>query len=272
MATTTAAPNGPHYPSHFDLYRKCPRRYWLKVIERRRVDEPFSAPLEKGRVAHAVLKTCANHQMKLPPSCPANLHALVEALLPREPYASDAAWRVDVEEIVGWVKYALEYIGSPAKILGAELFRIRKYRGDEECAPFTAGALLDLILLRRDANDNLYAELVDYKTGKSGWENPLAPVISRFVAKPLLDPHLPGGPSARVVWTELFVAERVAQHTELDLQLCAEGWEQLKRLVVEIGAEEVFPPSPSPQNCRFCPYSGNGCDAAMPEDDDGELW
>src|SRR5689334_7324008 len=107
MATTTLAPSGPHYPSHFALWTTCRRRYRLKVIERRRVAEPCSAPLEKGRVAHAVLKRCADHLMTIPPSCPANLHDLVASLLPRAPYPSETAWWADIEVIVGWVKCAL---------------------------------------------------------------------------------------------------------------------------------------------------------------------
>jgi hypothetical protein len=75
-----------------------------------------------------------------------------------------------------------------------------------------------------------------------------------------------------VLWTELFVTERLPQTSELGLQRCLQDWEEVKRLVTEIGAEAVFSPTPSPQNCRFCPFAGNGCDAAMPEEDDGKLW
>jgi hypothetical protein len=255
-----------------DIYTKCRRRYLLKVIERRRVDEPFSPPLEKGRVAHDVLKLCADQLMGMPASCPADLRSLVASRLPREPYASEQAWRYDLEEIVNWVKYALAYLDPEATILGAELFLNRKYRGDADCAGFTAGAVLDLVLLRRDEQEAPFIEIVDYKTGKCGWENPLAPVIARFVVKPLITRHMPAGFFGRVVYTELYLAERVPRQLDLELSRCLERWEEVKRLVSAIKAEELFPPSPSPQNCRFCPYAGNGCDAAMPEDDDGELW
>jgi hypothetical protein len=157
-------------------------------------------------------------------------------------------------------------------ILGAELSLKRTFPGDDNYDPFIAGARIDLVLLRTDKDGTPFIELVDWKTGRRGWANPFAPVISRYVATPLIHRHLPAGTNGTVVWTEFFVAERNATHTALTLPRCLEAWEQVKVLVDEIDSETVFPPAPSPQTCRFCPFAGNGCDAAMPEADDGNLW
>ena len=174
-------------------------------------------------------------------------------------------------EIVGWVKYGLSYIDPAAVILGAELFLKREYPGDDEIDAFPVGAVLDLVLLRRDDQDEPFLEVIDYKSGRSAWGNPLAPVIARFVLKQLIAKHLPAGCFGRVVYTELYVSEHVPRHLELDLPLCLERWEEVKRLVAEIGTEDEFPPSPSPW-CRFCPFNGNGRLAGEDEGttDDGE--
>jgi hypothetical protein len=271
MTTTALAPTGPHYPSHLKDFTECRRRYQLKVIERRKVDEAFSSALTKGNVAHTVLKLCADELRRTPRRHVSDLHTLVEPRLLRAPYPSDLAWRADVEEIVSWVRYGLSYL-KDTTIIGAELFLRREYPGDDECEAFTVGARIDLVLLRRDEDGEPYVEVVDYKSGRSGWEDPLAPVMARFVLKTLLRQQLPARTFSRVVYTWLYLAERAPHRLELELDLCLERWDEVKRVVAEIGAEELFPPSPSPY-CRFCPYSnGNGCPIGLIEEDDGELW
>ena len=272
MPTTALTLKGPHYPSQLKLFTECRRRYLLKVVERRQVDEPFSPALAKGTAAHAVLKRCAAALMRTPAGCPADLRSLVESHLPREPYPSDLSWRADVEEIVAWVKYGLSYIDPNATILGAELFLKREYRGDDQIDAFSVGAVLDLVILRSDDEGEQFLEVVDYKSGRSGWENPLAPVITRFVLKRLIARHLPAGGFGRVVYTELYLAERPPRLLELEIQLCLERWEEIKQLIGAIGAEAAFPPSPSPL-CQFCAYNGAGCLAGEDDTtDDGELW
>jgi hypothetical protein len=272
MLTTTHAPGGPHYPSQLKLFTECRRRYLLKVVERRRIDEPFSPALAKGKAAHSVLKLCADQLMGTPAGCPADLRSLVESHLPREPYPSELTWRADVKEIVAWVKYGLSYIDPDATILGSELFLKREHAADEEIDAFSVGAVLDLVLLRRDDEGEPFLEVVDYKSGRSGWANPLSAVITRFVLKRLITRHLSAGRFGRVVYTELYLAERAPRHLEIDLQLCLERWDEVKHLVAEIGAETAFPPSPSPL-CRFCCYNGAGCFPGEDDTaDDGELW
>lgn len=51
------------YPSQLELFQQCRRRFFLKVVERRPVDEPFSPALHKGKVAHEVLKMTPRHDM-----------------------------------------------------------------------------------------------------------------------------------------------------------------------------------------------------------------
>src|SRR5215218_1972630 len=107
MTVTSPAQKRAHYPSQLKLFGDCRRRYFLKVVERRRVEEPFSSILEKGKVAHDVIKTCIQGVMQKEPRLPANLQRRVAQRLPREPYSSDLAWESDETEVVAWVKYAL---------------------------------------------------------------------------------------------------------------------------------------------------------------------
>src|SRR5688500_3987452 len=100
MATTALAPTGPHYPSHLKSFTECRRRYQLKVVERRKVEEAFSPALTKGAVAHTVLKLCADELRRTPQRHFGDLLPLVEPRLPRAPYPSDLAWRTDAAEIV----------------------------------------------------------------------------------------------------------------------------------------------------------------------------
>jgi hypothetical protein len=271
MIIRNQADLGPIYPSHLKLFADCRRRYRWKVVERRCVAEPFSPALAKGNAAHQILKRCLDGLRQPEPSLPMDIAGLVRGRLPLEHYPSALARDADVAEVTGWVKRALGHLGPHDEVLGAELFLRRGYRGDEECAPFEAAALVDLVLLRAAPDGERYVELVDWKTGRSGWEDPFAPVIARFAAKPLIAQHLPGVQSPRVVYTWLYLAEGEPVSLELDLGLCAERWEEVKRAVGEIRAEQTWAPSPSPL-CGFCPFNGNGCDAAAAPPDDGADW
>jgi hypothetical protein len=272
MTTASHASLQPHYPSQLKLFGDCRRRYLLKVVERRQVVEPFSPALEKGKVAHAVLKLCAARIMHDSDASLADLGMLVAARLPREPYPSTPSWQSDVDEISAWVTYGLAQLDAAATMLGAELFLRRAYAGDAACEPFSLGAVLDLVLLRRGGDGTPYLEVVDYKSGRNRWRDPLAPVVVRFVLKPLIRQNLPSDEFGRVVYTELYLAQQFARRLELERPLCLERWETIKQLIMEIRAERVFPPSPSPL-CQFCPYDGNGCLANVIEAADREeMW
>jgi hypothetical protein len=262
---------GPIYPSHIKLFTECHRRFLWKVVERRRVEEPYSPALAKGNAAHKVLKFCMSALTHPEPRLPMDIAGLVRGQLPPERYPSSLDREIDVAEVTTWVKHGLAYLGPYDDVLGAELFLRRQYQGDDSCAPFEAAALVDLVLLRASDDGERYIELVDWKTGRSGWEDPLAPVIARFVAKSLFAQHLPGVQTPQVVYTWLYLAEAEPVRLVLDIGLCAERWEEVKRMIGEIRDEEDWLPSPSPL-CRFCPFNGNDCNAASAPPEDGEDW
>ncbi len=270
MASIAPARKRAHYPSQIKLFGECRRRYRLKVVERRKVDEPFSPGLEKGRVAHDVLKLCGAEWM-LSGGMPADLRSLVAGRLPRDEYPADAAWEADVAEVVEWVKFGLSYLDPYATVLGVELFLRRSYRPDDGADPVPLGVVVDIVLLRTDDHGERFIEVVDYKTGKHFEDEGVAPVVTRFALKPLIAKHLPGEGFAPVVYTELYLAKRVPRTQELTLPACLEGWEEVKRTVAQIEAEEVWAPTPSPL-WQWCPFNGNGCwpDTADGESDD--IW
>lgn len=271
MTSPNQTAYGPIYPSHLKLFSECRRRFLYKIVERRRVEEPPSVALAKGNAVHSILKASLKSLMLPNPRLPLDLEGLVRGRLPLELYRSESIRQADVAEVTAWLKSAYSYLGPSDEVLGVEQFLRRRYPGDEFCEPFEAAALVDLVLLRGAPDGEPYVELIDWKTGRSGWEDPLAPVMARFVAKPLIARGLPGARNPRVVFTWNYLAEQDRVSLELDLGTCAERWEEVKRSVSEIHSEERWEPSPSPL-CGFCPFNGNGCDAAMTQPDDGQLW
>lgn len=263
------APTRRLYPTQLELFQQCRRRYHLKVVQRRPVDQPFSSALAKGNVAHEVLKICGREWMASA-SMPADLRALVAPRLPRLHYASSAAWEADVAEVVGWVTYALSSLDPYATILGVELFLDRTFRPDNDSAPTPLGAVIDLLLLRTDSNGAKFLEIVDYKTGKHLDGSLFAPVISRFVLKRLIAKHLPGDTFAPVVFTELYLAKQQVRSSEMTLERCLADWAEVKRTLADIAVESTWAPTPSPL-CDWCPFNGNGCVPSSEEPGIG-LW
>jgi hypothetical protein len=272
MAIATPSQKTPRrYATQLELFQQCPRRYFHKVVERRAVDEAFSFALHKGKVAHEVLKLCG---IELRDTCtvPADLRPLVATRLPRAMYPSDAAWEADVTEVVQWIKYGLAYLDPYATILGVELFQDRTYRSPASDTAVSLGAVIDLVLLRTDANGERFVEVVDYKTGRNLDQSRFAPVITRFVLKPLLAQHFPGKEFASVVFTELYLAQRFPRSRELTLPACLEAWEHVTQTIATIEAEQTWEPNPSPL-CQWCPFNGHGCQAAQTAaEDSSSLW
>jgi hypothetical protein len=257
------------YPSHLETFQQCRRRFHLKVVERHPVDQPFGAALAKGNVAHEVLKICGREWMESS-SMPADLRSLVAARLSLVDYASEVAWERDVDEIVEWVKYGLSSLDPHATILGVEQFLERTFRPEDGSTPIPLGAVIDLLLLRTDSTGKKYIEIVDYKTGKNLDASLFAPVISRFVVKPLVTKHLPGDEFAPVVFTELYLAKRHVRTSEMTLKRCLRDWEEVQRTLAAITAESTWAPTPSPL-CAWCPFNGNGCEPPL-EEESGSLW
>jgi hypothetical protein len=257
------------YPSHLELFHQCRRRFHLKVVERRPTLDQGGPALGKGTVAHEVLKICGREWMESA-SMPADLRTLVAARLPHTLYPSAAVWERDVAEVVDWVKYGLASLDPYATVLGVEQFLDRSYRPEDGSAPVPLGVVVDLLLLRTDANGVKFVEIVDYKTGKHLDASPFAPVISRFVLKRLIAQHLPGDSFAPVVFTELYLAQRHARTSELTLERCLADWEEVKLTLAAIAAESAWAPRPSPL-CEWCPFNGNGC-VPMTDEDTTSLW
>jgi hypothetical protein len=252
------------YPSHLERFQQCRRRYHLQMRGPRPLDQPFSAALAKGNVAHEVLKICGKEWQESV-SMPADLRSLVAPRLPRDFYPSQATWETDVDEVVEWVKYGLSYLDPYAAILGVEQFLARTFRPDDGSPPIPLGVVIDLLLLRTDSQGARFFEIIDYKTGKHLDASLFAPVMSRFVLKRLINTHLPGESFAPVVFTELYLCKRHVRTSEMTLERCLADWEEVKRTLAEISAETTWAPTPSPL-CEWCAFNGNGCDPTLEED------
>ncbi len=257
------------YPSHLELFQQCRHRFRLKVVERRPVADQPGPALAKGNAAHAVLKICGREWMETA-SMPANLRPLVASRLLRADYASDADWERDVAEVMAWVKYGLTHLDLHATILGAEKFLERSYQPEDGSTPIPLGAVVDLILLRTDHNGARFIEVVDYKTGKNLDASLFAPVLTRFVLRPLIKRHFPGEDFFPVIFTELYLARQHVRTSELTQARCEEDWTEVKRTLAAISAESVWPATPSPL-CEWCPFNLNGCTPTI-DDDTGTLW
>jgi PD-(D/E)XK nuclease superfamily protein len=297
----------PLYPSHLKQFLDCRRSYELRHVERFKVEEASSIALVKGNVTHAVLELCMNdlvHRRALP--VPARIKSAVESRLPASSFDSHGGWQNAVDEIVAWVKFGCSYVPANAKLVAIEHFGRRMFRSDSDS--FTLGAKTDLVLLHPDClthrgwsenpqptdvplnggptNRILHIdaalcteedigpwfEIVDWKTGKGGYENPFSPVMARFVLKQIIAQYSSDSSRSRVVHTLVYLNEQRYERTLLDLQSLEGQWREVLQIVEEIQTTSEFWPNPGPQ-CHFCPFNGNGCDAGLQTAEfDGELW
>lgn len=258
-----------HFPSHLELYGQCPRRYRLKVLDRRQVQESFSPAIVKGNAAHTVLKDCLRRRATVG-SDPDNLLALVERHLPSVGYSSESAWAHDVTEVLGWVNYGLSKVDPRATILGTERFLDRRHRASASGQPITLSVVVDVLLLREDGNGRPFFEVIDFKSGQRFDNSPYPPIFARFALRQMIKSHLPDDEFAKVLFSEVYLAKQSVRTVDLDLPTCLQRWDEVTNVVAAIENDTLWAPNPSPM-CSWCPFNGDGCNPDAAEDSDN-LW
>ena len=255
-------------PSQLTLYRDCPERYRLAKVERRRVEEPFSAPLARGKALHTVLANCLEAARRGDPR-PDDLAARAAAALPVDGYPDERAWREDAAAVARQAAHGLAHLTPGLRVLAVEAFHRWTYGGDALTPAFTLGARADAILAGTDADGRDYLEVVDWKTGAGRGVDLLQEVALRIVAR-----HALGDAYAYIVNTTVFVAHGATHAIVRDDETCRRTWREVKGLVTAIARDRLFPPHPS-GGCPYCPYFGDGCildRPIAPKDDMVAIW
>ncbi len=239
-------------PSQLTLYRDCPERYRLAKVERRRVAEPFSAPLARGMALHAVLADCLEAVRRGAPR-PDDLAARAAAALPAGDYPDERAWREDAAAVARQAAHGLAHLTPGLRVLAVEAFHRWTYGGDALTPAFTLGARADAILAGTDADGRAYLEVVDWKTGAGRGVDLLQEVALRIVTR-----HALGDAYAYIINTTVFVAHGTSSAIVREDAICRDVFREIKGLVTAIARDRLFPPRPS-ERCPFCPYFGDGC-------------
>lgn len=254
MSTRTNSTPRPqlYTPSSLSLYQGCPERYRLAKIERRRVVEPFSPALGRGKTIHGVLAECleaARDRGVLP----ADLANRVREAHPRQGYADTQAWEADAAAITAQVAYGLRHLTAGVRIVDVEVFHRWTFPGDALTPSFILGARADLILAGVDAAGRHYLDVIEWKSGAGRGVDLLQEVALRIVTR-----HAFGSEPDYIINTTIFVEQERSYAIVRDDATCRDVWRQVKGIVGAIERDRLFPPRPNAR-CPYCPYFGNGC-------------
>jgi RecB family exonuclease len=228
-------------------FERCPHQYDRKYVQKNKVAEPFSPALACGNAAHTVLASVLEVYRRTG-GIPIDLRERVERELPRMQYLVDAAWLTDVEQVLGWVKWALGSLDETAKVLMVERWLEYTYPGNGDCPPFRLRHRIDLGLQHPDGT----IEHRDWKTGKRTEVDTLQNVAARIVFRQALPEP------SRVLSSTAFLTSSVMQTDELTREEVKTEWNHLKRLVAGIKTEREWLPL-SNALCPWCPYYQRGC-------------
>lgn len=247
-------------PSALRHYATCPRRVRLQYIDRLTGELGFRLFFSKGIIAHSILQHGAR-RLQLGHELPATeaIEQMARQRLPRQPIPSEA-WESHVRDIVRWVAFGFSYLDLRAHIVRIERPDDRPFIGPRGVGRFTLCTRPDLILLRF-GEAGVYAEFIDYKTGKRR-DDPATPVLARFVFRELLKEHFTDATQARVIFTYLWLASREVQQYELTLDFCEAQFQTITASIQSLFDETAWEPRPS-GGCNYCPYHGNACTAGM---------
>jgi RecB family exonuclease len=234
-------------PTMLATFERCPHQYEQKYVQKNKVAEPFNSALACGNAAHSVLAGVLEVYRRTG-GLPIDLRERVERELPRLQYLVDAAWQTDVEQVVGWVKWALGSLDETAKVLLVERWLEYLYPGNGDCPPFRLRHRIDLGLQHADGT----IEHLDWKTGTRTEVDALQNVAARIVFRHAFPDR------SRVLSSTAFLTSAVMQTDELTREQVKAEWDRLKRLVADVRTERDWLPF-SNALCPWCPYYQRGC-------------
>ena len=245
------------FPSAIKSFGQCPRRVRLMYIDKAEGKKEYSVFLDKGIIAHDILRRQA---MLARDGKPFLEEAWIaqNALdrLPDHEYPTPEIKQSHANDIVRWVRYGLHQIDRSAEFLVIERYEIEKWVIDAN-ETYSFGARPDVIMLRHDEQGEPFIEFIDYKTGKP-YEDEITPLLTRAVFRKQISHRLGDLIGIRMVFTWSWLDQADTRSVEIDRDYYEYQWPrvstELKRLIHE--REWIAQPS---FLCNYCPFQGNHC-------------
>lgn len=235
------------YPTYINLYKQCPERYYHERVERQKPEEGFNAALTEGIAMHDILAAAASiYRRSFDDGAVVlcDIESRAESALPFGAYSSELAWRADVEAIVFGVKEGLKYLDGEARVLAAEATYQFPYTRQKDCPSFVLAAKVDLVLLKRDADDRPFLDVVDYKGGSSLRVDPVQEIAARIVVKQNASRFK--SEYEYIQSTTIHLGAGVRSSVVVDDDECGRRWAQIKDLVSAISEADQWDPTRLP--------------------------
>jgi hypothetical protein len=246
------------FPSAIKSFGQCPRRVRLMYIDKAEGKKYYSVFLDKGLIAHDILRRQAALARAGKPFLDEEWiarHAFDR--LPNHEYPTSEIKQSHANDIVRWARYGLRLIDRAAEFLVIERYEIEKWSMDTN-QTFSFGARPDVIMLRRDERGEQFVEFVDYKTGKP-YDDPITPLLTRSVFRKLISNRLGDLGSIRMIFTWSWLDQSYSDIVELDKQYYEVQWPMVAGELRSLVEERQWIATPS-FLCNYCPYQGNHCD------------
>jgi hypothetical protein len=235
-----------YWPTNLQTFKRCPRDYYLRYVERHKVTREFDPLMTRGQVTHNLLAQAFDSWKRLG-TFPDNLRQRAAGRLPHDKYDSDAQYAYELDLVLDLVDRALNWFDRSATVIATEKTYEYAYAGSRDAPPFSLKTRIDLVLQHDDAS----LEHVDWKTGSRAWVDEIQNVTGRIVVgRAFQEP--------RVRSTTYFLGGTTSKSRALDQEGVHTVWKEIKDLVAAIETEESWSPIPN-QLCNHCPFKRNGC-------------
>jgi hypothetical protein len=239
----------------------------LQYIENVPYRRGFVLHFTKGNTVHLALQRIAealkNGRI---PITDAEVMEMARLRLPPQEFPTEDARLAEARDIVRCVQTGrryLEGISNPTWLL-IERKLCREWKLFHKIGPYQVLAKPDVILQRDDEDDQPMIEIIDYKTG-TRWFDEMPPLVTRLVARPLLDASLEDFDAARIRFTYLWLQTGERDVIDLTPEYVEYHWGEVFSDMRQLASESEWKATPS-FRCRYCPYHGNVCTEKIPVD------
>jgi CRISPR/Cas system-associated exonuclease Cas4 (RecB family) len=237
----------------------------LQYIDRVPYRREFVLFFTKGNAVHLALQRIAEAlRSGRTPISDTEVMEMARLLLPPQEFPTEDARLAEARDILRCIQTGrryLEGIPNPTWLLIERKLR-REWRLFRKIGPYKVLAKPDVIVQRDDEDGEPMIEIIDYKTG-TRWLDEMPPLLTRLVARPLLDAALPDVDATRVRFTYLWLKTGERDVIDLTPEHVEYHWGEVFSDMKRLASEADWKPTPS-SRCRYCPYFENVCTEKIP--------
>jgi RecB family exonuclease len=241
-----------YFPSHLNLYDRCPYAYWKKYVDRSMPKVPTTPAQARGTSVHGILNS-ALKRFAGGGSLPEDIHDQAVEQMRSYPHLEPDQVEHDIAYIERCVEFALDHFditATPVLIERNTEFLWTTRSGQ----PFAwLKARVDTVLRHSDGT----FEIIDWKTGESTFPDAIQNLVLFITTREYLREKF-AARDEQIQLTVAYLGAREYARIETSREMMLPIWRHVGELIKQIHLGENWRATEN-NLCGYCPLHENNC-------------